>query len=671
MSLSDQPARPGQWVFPTNTLVPAGGFLVVWFDGARPASTNAEPVLNSGRALDRKSGGVWLYNHVGQVVDFVEYGFQVENLSLGRSGGEWRLLATPTPGAVNSEDAALGPVSDLRINEWMAHPASGNDWFELFNAGTQPVSLSGLYLSDHLTMSGRTNFQIAPVSFIGAQAFVKFEADNDPGQGRHHVSFELDSQGEALLLSDANQNVIDTVYFGPQATGVSTGRLPDGAASFVRFTTTPSPDASNYLPLTNALINEVLSHTDPPLEDAIELYNPTASPVNIGGWFLSDDAANFKKFRIADGTTLAANGFSVFYEYQLNGGSGSLVPFTFDSAHGDQAYLSEADAGGELTGYRSVVQFGASANGVSFGRYVTSVGADFVAMSRHTFGVSNPSSVTQFRAGAGAANAYPLVGPIVFSEILYHPVSGAGTNLTEPAEEEFVELQNISTNDVAFYDLDHPTNTWKLDGGIGFDFPSAIRLSAGEVLLVVGFDPRTNATALAGFQNKYGIPKGVTILGPFDGRLDNHAEQVALLRPDTPQQPPHPDAGFVPYILVEQVSYEDNAPWPTNADGGGDSLQRMIHAEYGNDPVNWTAAVPTAGRANTVTTPPIRVTVLSVMDSSVTLSWNTVAGRTYRVQYKSDLSEPSWTDLAGDITADATTATKVDGSVNGARQRYS
>ena len=28
--------------------------------------------------------------------------------------------------------------------------------------------------------------------------------------------------------------------------------------------------------------------------------------------------------------------------------------------------------------------------------------------------------------------------------------------------------------------------------------------------------------------NKYGIPKGATILGPFDGRLDNHADQVAL-----------------------------------------------------------------------------------------------------------------------------------------------
>ncbi len=670
MSLSDEPAKPGQWIFPIDTVVQAGGYLVVWFDGARPASTNVEPVLNSGRSLDRRSGGVWLYTTAGQVADFVEYGFQVENLSLGKSGGEWRLLATSTPGAANSEDAALGSVTDLRINEWMANPSSGGDWFELFNLGGLPVSLNGLYLSDDLTINGRTNLQIAPLSFIGAHGFVKFEADNDAGKGRNHVRFELDSQGEALLLSDANQSVIDAVYFGAQAPGVSTGRLPDGAANFVRFTSTPSPEASNYLPLTNALINEVLSHTDPPLEDAIELYNPTAWAVNIGGWFLSDDAADFKKFRIADGTELAANGFTVVYEYQLNGGPGSLVPFTFDSAHGDQAYLSEADAGGELTGCRSFVQFGPSANGVSFGRYVTSVGADFVAMSRHTFGVSNPSSVTQFRTGAGAANAHPLVGPIVISEIMYHPVSGTATNTSAAAEEEFIELQNVSTKEVALYDPANPTNTWKLRGGIGFVFPSAIRLSSGEVLLVVGFDPRTNAAALAGFHNKYGIPNGLTILGPFEGRLDNHADQVALLRPDTPQMPPHADAGFVPYILVEQVSYRDTSPWPTNADGGGDSLQRVLPAEYGNDPVNWTAAAPTAGRANTVTTALIQMTVLGVTDISVTLSWNTVTGRIYRVQYKSDLSEPSWTDLAGDITADAATAIKVDGSINSTRQRY-
>ena len=133
---------------------------------------------------------------------------------------------------------------------------------------------------------------------------------------------------------------------------------------------------------------------------------------------------------------------------------------------------------------------------------------------------------------------------------------------------------------------------------------------------------------------------------------------------------PHPDAGFVPYILVEQVNYLDDAPWPSSADGGGDSLQRKHPAEYGDDPVNWTAEAPTAGRPNTATTPLIQMEVVSLTDTSVTLSWNTVAGRLYRVQYKSELSEPSWTGLAGDISADSTAATKVDSSISGARQRY-
>jgi hypothetical protein len=56
--------------------------------------------------------------------------------------------------------------------------------------------------------------------------------------------------------------------------------------------------------------------------------------------------------------------------------------------------------------------------------------------------------------------------------------------------------------------------------------------------------------------------------------------------------------GFVPYILVDKVRYNDVAPWPTNAAGTGFSLQRNINPGYGNDPTNWTAAAPTAGKPN-------------------------------------------------------------------------
>ena len=53
------------------------------------------------------------------------------------------------------------------------------------------------------------------------------------------------------------------------------------------------------------VVNEVLTHDDYPLYDAIELYNTTSAPVNIGGWYLSDSSDDFKKYRIPDGTILA------------------------------------------------------------------------------------------------------------------------------------------------------------------------------------------------------------------------------------------------------------------------------------------------------------------------------------------------------------------------------
>src|SRR5205814_8370492 len=130
--------------------------------------------------------------------------------------------------------------------------------------------------------------------------------------------------------------------------------------------------------------------------------------------------------------------------------------------------------------------------------------------------VSDPWSVTQFRTGTGAVNASPRVGPIVISEIMYRPISRTGTTSSEPAEEEFIELQNISTNDVVLYDLDYPTNTWKLDGGIRFVFPGGALLARGKVALVVVFDPVTNRDAVAAFQTEYEVHEDVRLVGLFE-----------------------------------------------------------------------------------------------------------------------------------------------------------
>ncbi len=593
MSLSDASGNVGKWIIPAGTTLPANGYLRVWCDGGRAASTTMGTDMNTGFSLSGESGGVYLFNAGGQQVDAVEYGFQIADQSIGRSAGAWRLLASPTANAVNSAAAALGSQTAVKLNEWMSEPLSGSDWFEIYNPGALPVDLAGLFLTDDPSIAGITQHQVAPMSFMAGGGFVKFIADGSPSQGRDHVSFSLDRSGDVLRIYSTSFALIDSADLVVLPKGVSAGRLPDGAGNNVIFYTTPSPTESNYLPLPGVAINEALTHTDPPLEDAIELFNSSAQAANISGYYLSDSKRDLKKYRIANGTTVAAGGFLVFYENQFN--SGAAGSFALSSSRGGTVYLSAADGGGNLTGYRSVFRFGPQVNGVSFGRLVTSVGEDVVAMTNQTFGVENPVSVAQFRTGTGQANTVPKVGPIVINEIMYHPTAGNGN--IESADHEFVELHNPNRTNVSLYDTTNPDNTWRVTGGVSFQFPTNVSLAPHAFLLLVHFDPATDTAAEAAFRAKYGVPATVPLHGPFSGRLANNGELIALEMPDAPQGP-GPDQGYVPYVLVDQVNYGPTYPWPAEADGTGSSLQRRRTYSYGNDPIRWKAESTTAGRAN-------------------------------------------------------------------------
>jgi hypothetical protein len=663
LALGRSTAANDRWMFPAGATIPANGHLVIWCDGSRAASTSAGEPYNAGFNLPGGSGAVLLFNVAGQPVDRVEYGFQVADLSVGRIAGAWQLLAAATPGAANSAAAALGSVAALRLNEWMAAPLVGADWFELYNPNPLPVAMGGLFVTDNPSTTGIVKSPIAPLSFIGGRKWVQFFANGSPNTGADHVAFAFARDGETLRLYDADTNLIDAIDFGVQTDGVSQGRLPDGAGNIVTFPITASPASANFLPLTSVVINEVLTHTDPPLEDAIELHNPTASPVNIGGWFLSDSQSDLKRYRIPDGTTIPAGGFKVFYQNQFGAGVGDddAPPFfSFNSARGDAAYLSVADAGQNLTGYRTSVSFDAQANGVSFGRHHTSVGVEFVALSQRTFGVDNPANLAQFRTGGGTTNAYPLVGPVVINEIMYHPPNH-GTN--SPDAEEFIELLNLSATPVALFDPAHPANVWRLANAVSFDFPLNTSIPAQGTLVVVPFDPLANSGALAAFRSRYGT--NGTLLGPYSGTLNNAGETIELWRPDAPQTAP-PDAGFVPQILVERVSYSNVAPWPLGAGGGGVSLQRIVAANYGNEPVNWRAGLPTVGMPNVF--PPTGTASLPG-GGVVRLSFTVQPGLTYRVEYKNNLTDATWLLLGGTHLATGETLL-VDDNLNNQPQRF-
>lgn len=246
LSLTDDPARPRRWVFPAGTTMAAGQRLVIRSDGSSPASAT-----NTGFGLKSEGGAVFLYDtpaRGGGLLDSIHYGLQTADFSLGRvpdGEGVWS-LTLPTPAGENLA-ALLGDPAALRLNEWMANPASGDDWFELFNPNPQPVAIGGLHLSDDLNT--RDQFEIQPLSFIGAgaQGYLVFVADGSPGSGPDHVNFRLSAGGEAIGLFTRDGRLIDGITFVPQAAGVSEGRLPDGAAVITSFPGAPSPGRPNSL----------------------------------------------------------------------------------------------------------------------------------------------------------------------------------------------------------------------------------------------------------------------------------------------------------------------------------------------------------------------------------------------------------------------------------------
>jgi len=132
-------------------------------------------------------------------------------------------------------------------------------------------------------------------------------------------------------------------------------------------------------------------------------------------------------------------------------------------------------------------------------------------------------------------------------------------------------------------------------GGISFTFPTNISIPAGGVALVVPFDPG-DAQSLAAFRARYNITNStLQIFGPWSGKLGNRGDRVALERPLTPDLPGDPYS----WVIVDEMIYGNQTPWPTNANGRSPSLHRTVANGCGNNSLIWFAGAPTPGQAST------------------------------------------------------------------------
>ena len=315
-------------------------------------------------------------------------------------------------------------------------------------------------------------------------------------------------------------------------------------------------------------ITEIVSNTDRPEGDAVELHNSTDKALDISGWTITDDETNLFKFKVPPATVIPAGGFLVFDQQQLG--------FGLDEARGGNLFVVEADAAGKPIRIAHQATFGNSAPGVSLGRWPDSSG-DFWPMANITF---------------GGRNSAIRSGDVIISEVHYSPLDPDGAGRQDPEEFEYIELFNSTVADV---DL----SGWRLSGdGVGLQFAEGTNIGSGETLVLLPFVPATDPSGVAVFQFFFGMAPGANFAGDFrESRrtsLEDDGGHLLLQKPGTP---PAGDRNFVPLYWVDELTYDNEAPWPTNLLGNGNSLTRVSASEPGFHPSNWTASPASPGSA--------------------------------------------------------------------------
>lgn len=593
-------------------------FTASAFDDPQRSGTYAAVEWRIGRIRnlatpDYESGERWIYEidavwESGELNDQVNTMTPAVDLTAGNtyrarvrykdSSDRWSHWSAPVQFVALGVDTPRQFIlTELHYNPQDAEGASvyDNDDFEFVefqNTGSDPLDLRGYALDGGIEFS----FRSGAVQTLAPGDFVVVVRDLDAFTSRYDTnglqiagvySGKLSNDGEDIRLEYYGQKLFDIAYNDargwPQA--------PDGGGpSLVPATTViaeqgfdvldhpsnwrpssylhGSPGETDPEPVASLVINEVIAHTDTSSEspfdsnDQIELYNPTTAAIVLDAhWYLSDDFDAPELWNLPVGLTVPAGGWLVFDEDDFH--ADRLVGFGLNKG-GERVLLSHRPDG---AGDRIVdsLEFEGQANGASWGRF--------------------PDGDSYFQTllpTPDASNQLPPEG-VRFEQVMYHPL--AVDEVESDAWLEYIQITNRSNQSVALEDTVESSGTWRVSGGVDYSFAAGTSLGASGSLWLVPFDPDTNAEIKTLFCATYGLDAGsVTLLGPYSGLLSNSGERVSLEKPQASDDPSAPED--ISWVIVDEVYWLDEAPWPEGADQAGDALLRI--SSSGNDPLSWT-----------------------------------------------------------------------------------
>ncbi|MBQ7754447.1 MAG: lamin tail domain-containing protein [Clostridia bacterium] len=361
--LSDREDR--LWIFPDRTVVPAGGYILVWCTG--------EEVENALVADFKLSAGdvLRLTNAAGEPLFTMEVPevYSGYTLSWDEDQGQY-IHMPPSPLYPNTREGAaayeasrkvtegegalsLGTAAHhngVYISEFMARngitTAGPNgaypDWVELFNTTNGPVDLGGCGISDDASKPYKFTFPQGTV--LAAGEYLLLWCMPEQMDGYISLPFNLSGKGDTVVLTSKEGGILDMCEFGAMDKDYSMARTyldngdMDTAGDFL-LSDKPTPGYPNTNAGYNAFdqqrnpdmgvhditFSEVLSDgyryrlnstntpDDNDLGKWVELYNKSDMSVDLTGYTLTDNDKKPDKWVFPEGTSIAGKGYLILY----------------------------------------------------------------------------------------------------------------------------------------------------------------------------------------------------------------------------------------------------------------------------------------------------------------------------------------------------------------------
>lgn len=397
-------------------------------------------------------------------------------------------------------------------------------------------------------------------------------------------------------------------------------------------------------------VNATFQNPDGSLAGWIELFNPTANPIDVSDMSLSNAVSDPRRFVLPPGTTIAGNSYLIIYCNPAAPVSPTNTGFAL-SGVGDQVYLfNKVSDGGGL--HDSVV-FGFQVPDFSVAREPNGSGP--FALSVPTRGALNQA--------AGLAS----IANVKLNEWF-------GAPSTPPS---WFELFNGAAQPVPLsgnYLTDLLSNKTK------FLIPPLSYIGGGGNARWLRYIADNDNTATPGHVN-FSISPGEA-LGLFSG-AGVQLDAVSVGSPaDGLSQGRYPD-GSATIVSMPPTPAAMNSVVATDTDGDG--LPDSWEIAFGlnpNDPTDALLDADGDGRSNRSeylagTDPRNGSSIFAarVVPGPGAGQWSVrfiaTAGKTYSVFYKNSLSNPTWTKLA-DVPASGTTGEVgvIDSGTSGAVQRF-